>query len=173
MSILPRSLTQMTTSYAKPGDPNNIEARAARAYWRALFPNFHRHDDNDRRNGLLNYGYAILRSALARALTASGLLPSLGIHHRSLQNAFNLADDLLEPYRPMADWLACQHAEDAAQDDPLSLQDRQKMIGVLSLDASLEEETMPVFTAMERTAMSLVQAFSQSDARRLALPKMG
>ena len=82
------------------GDPQNIEARAARAYWGALFSDFVRDDASDLRNKLLNYGYAVLRAGIARSLVAYGLLPSIGLHHASVTNAFNLADDLIEPFRP-------------------------------------------------------------------------
>ena len=76
------------------GDPDNTEARAARAYWPRLFVNFVREDANDKRNALLDYGYAVVRSAVARALVAAGLLPAFGVNHASMTNAFNLADDL-------------------------------------------------------------------------------
>jgi CRISP-associated protein Cas1 len=81
------------------GDPENTEARAARAYWPRLFIDFVREDGTDKRNALLNYGYAVVRSAVARALVAAGLLPAFGVNHASMTNAFNLADDLVEPGR--------------------------------------------------------------------------
>lgn len=98
------------------GDPNNLEAQAARAYWSRLFEGFRRHDE-DRRNGLLNYGYAVVRAALARACAASGLLPAFGLHHNSRLNAFNLVDDLLEPFRPSVDRMARARASEEDGDD--------------------------------------------------------
>lgn len=94
------------------GDPDNIEAQAARAYWSALFSDFTRADEADRRNALLNYGYAVVRAGLARACVASGLLPAFGIHHASRSNAFNLVDDLIEPFRPFVDRVAHDRAMD-------------------------------------------------------------
>ncbi|YCM43816.1 type II CRISPR-associated endonuclease Cas1 [Verrucomicrobiaceae bacterium 227] len=93
----------------KSGDPDNTEARAARLYWSRLFPDreFRRHDD-DFPNACLNYAYALLRAALARHLCALGFVTQLGIHHESLSNAYNLADDLIEPYRPIADHFSLQ-----------------------------------------------------------------
>jgi len=88
------------------GDPDNVEARAARHYWGHLFEDFRRDDDSDRRNKLLNYGYAVVRAAIARGIVAVGLLPALGLKHASVSNAFNLADDLMEPFRPFVDRLA-------------------------------------------------------------------
>jgi CRISPR-associated protein Cas1 len=85
------------------GDPDNVEARAARDYWSLLFEDFSRGDEGDLRNKMLNYGYAVVRAAVARALVANGLLPCLGLHHDSAANAFNLADDLFEPFRPIVD----------------------------------------------------------------------
>ena len=92
----------------RSGDPDNLEARAAAYYWRNLFtnyPNFVRDREGTPPNNLLNYGYAILRAIIARALVGSGLLPTLGIHHHNRYNAYCLADDIMEPYRPYVDQL--------------------------------------------------------------------
>lgn len=92
------------TSRVRPGDPSNIEAQAAKFYWRALFgEKFRRDVDGDGINSLLNYGYAVLRSAVARATIAAGLHPSIGLFHRNPRNAFQLVDDLMEPFRPYLD----------------------------------------------------------------------
>ena len=90
----------------RSGDPDNLEARAAAYYWSNLFPHlpgFTRNRDGIPPNNLLNYGYAILRAIIARALVSSGLLPTLGIHHHNRYNAYCLADDIMEPYRPYID----------------------------------------------------------------------
>ena len=90
----------------KSGDSENLEGRAAAYYWKYMFPNdevFKRDREGDAPNNLLNYGYAILRAVVARALVASGLLPTLGIHHHNRYNAYCLADDIMEPYRPYVD----------------------------------------------------------------------
>ncbi|HEX7361359.1 MAG TPA: type II CRISPR-associated endonuclease Cas1, partial [Bryobacteraceae bacterium] len=89
----------------RSGDPDNVEARAARRYWSLLFGErpFRRADEQDARNHLLDYGYAVLRSMVARAVCAAGLHPTLGLYHSNVHNAFGLADDLMEPFRPLVD----------------------------------------------------------------------
>jgi len=100
-----RSRLFALAKHVRSGDPNNVEAQAARAYWRVLFNSntFRRDADGDGINAFLNYGYAVIRAAIARAIVAAGLLPAIGIHHRSRSNAFCLADDLIEPLRPLVD----------------------------------------------------------------------
>ena len=114
------------------GDPDNTEARAARAYWSSLFNDFTRSDDTDRRNKLLNYGYAVVRAGVARSLVAAGFLPCIGLHHASETNGFNLADDLVEPFRPFVDVavFAICGAEKSASHD-LTVDDRRAMAGIL------------------------------------------
>ena len=93
-------------STIKPGDPNNVEARAARYYWqRLLGDDFRRNRELDGLNAHLNYGYTVIRAAMARSVVAAGLLPSYGLHHHNNLNAFCLVDDLMEPYRPLVDQL--------------------------------------------------------------------
>ncbi len=152
------------------GDPDNVEARAARQYWQCLFDGFRREDDEDRRNKLLNYGYAIIRSAIARALVAGGLLPAFGIHHASVSNAFNLADDVIEPFRPFADRLA--FAQAAQGDGPdLTLADRRAMAAVLSADCRMNGAVTPLLAATEQVAAALCRAIAANDADALILPE--
>ncbi|MBI2242282.1 MAG: type II CRISPR-associated endonuclease Cas1 [Magnetospirillum gryphiswaldense] len=150
------------------GDPDNVEARAARQYWQCLFADFRRDDDADRRNKLLNYGYAVVRAIIARALAASGLLPAFGLHHASIGNAFNLADDLIEPFRPFVDLLA--HAQGGTKDGELSLQDRRAMVAVLLAEIRLGRDTMTLSAAVEMVAASLVRAVNGADSAELVLP---
>ena len=165
-----KALREMSR-HVKSGDPGNVEARAARYYWPRLFQDFRRGDDEDRRNALLNYGYAVLRAAIARGLTASGLLPAFGIHHRSQQNAFNLADDLIEPFRPVVDWRVLEHCQAQGRDETeLTKDDRQWMAGILSENVLLEGSQVSVLTATERAASTLVGAITEGDAALLALP---
>jgi CRISP-associated protein Cas1 len=152
------------------GDPDNLEAQAARAYWPRLFENFRRHEE-DRRNGLLNYGYAVVRAALARACAASGLLPAFGLHHCSRANAFNLVDDLLEPFRPSVDRMARNRAGDA-EGDKLSVDDRRHMAGILTETVSIGEERLTILAATEAVAASLVRAIEQASAGLLAVPTL-
>lgn len=154
----------------RSGDPDNLEAQAARAYWSALFETFRRHDE-DRRNGLLNYGYAVVRAALARALAASGLLPAFGLHHNSRVNPFNLVDDLLEPFRPLVDRMARARAPEEDGDE-LTVADRRHMAGILAESVSIGEERLTVLAATEAVAASLVRAIDGGDASLLVAPAL-
>jgi CRISPR-associated protein Cas1 len=152
------------------GDPDNLEAQAARAYWQRLFEGFRRHDE-DRRNGLLNYGYAVVRAALARSCAASGLLPAFGIHHRSRTNPFNLVDDLIEPFRPVVDRMARARATSEERDE-LDVDDRRHMAGILSENISLGEERLTMLAATEAVAASLVRAIDGGNAALLSTPAL-
>lgn len=164
-----RTLSAMANRVGS-GDPDNIEAQAARLYWSALFERFKRHD-GDRRNALLDYGYAVVRAALARACTASGLLPAFGIHHASRTNAFNLVDDLLEPFRPVVDRLA-HRRERECKGDTLSVDDRRAMAGVLTETVEIGEESQTVLAATEAVATSLVRAIDHGRADPLVIPAL-
>lgn len=163
------------TRHVGSGDPDAVEARAARYYWSRLFSEFRRHDDDDRRNALLNYGYAVVRAAIARSLVAHGFLPAFGIHHESIQNAFNLADDLIEPYRPFVDRMV--HTRGAgkaggAKSGSMDLADRQAMAAVLSAKATIGNGQVTILTAIDRTVASLQRAYSAGEAKELALPRL-
>lgn len=156
------------------GDPNNVEARAARYYWTQLWPEFRREDEGDKRNKLLNYGYAVVRSGVARSLVAAGLLPAFGVNHASVTNAFNLADDIVEPFRPFVDSLAWKSADGGRPSrDDLSIDDRRVMAGVLLAQATMATETMTLLFAAEKTAELLVRAIEGSTAEILELPAFG
>ncbi|MBN8551999.1 MAG: type II CRISPR-associated endonuclease Cas1 [Caulobacterales bacterium] len=153
------------------GDPGNVEAQAARYYWGKLWPAFRRDDDGDRRNMMLNYGYAVIRSGVARALVASGLIPALGLKHAGVSNAFNLADDLVEPFRPFVDVLAWRTVgKGAPSRDDLSVEDRRAMAAVLLGEAGLQETTVTLLVATERSAESLVRALESATPAVLGLP---
>jgi CRISPR-associated protein Cas1 len=153
------------------GDPGNVEARAAKYYWTQLWPEFRREDGGDKRNKLLNYGYAVVRSGVARALVATGLLPVFGLNHASVTNAFNLADDLLEPFRPFVDCLAWKATGNGSPSrDELSIDERRAMASVLTSDARMATETMTLLVAAERTAESLVRAIEDTTTDALMLP---
>jgi CRISP-associated protein Cas1 len=154
------------------GDPDNVEARAARDYWSRLFDGFTRADERDVRNKLLNYGYAVVRAAVARALVAFGCLPALGLHHQSAANAFNLADDLFEPFRPFVDALAFDRAAGRRALSELTIEDRRAMAGILMCDCRVAGETVSLLTATEKTAESLVHAMEGRSAALLKLPEM-
>lgn len=156
----------------RSGDPDNAEARAARFYWGRLFEDFRRHDDDDLRNAMLNYGYAVLRAAVARALVAAGLLPAVGLHHDGAQNAFNLADDLLETLRPAADWTAFRLSGQGRrpEESELTREQRQALAGVMTETLVLDGEQLTVLPAVDRTVASLVRALSGDGPTALLLP---
>jgi CRISPR-associated protein Cas1 len=159
--------------HVEPGDPENVEARAARFYWPRLFANYTRDDPNDRRNKLLNYGYAVVRAGVARALVASGLIPAFGLAHDGAANAFNLADDLVEPFRPFVDRLAFKTSDyGIGKEGDLSVEDRRVMAGALLVDARTASETVTLLVAAETAAQSLVRAFEGEKADRLILPEL-
>ncbi|MFZ3482149.1 type II CRISPR-associated endonuclease Cas1 [Sphingomonas sp. 3-13AW] len=158
------------SSRVRSGDMDNREAQGARFYWQRLFTDFRRHE-GDRRNGLLNYGYAIVRAALARACAASGLLPAFGVHHCSRTNPFNLVDDLLEPFRPLVDRLARARAT-ALEGNDLNIEDRRFMASILSESVALVDDRMSVLAATEAVAASLVRTISSGDPTRLNIPTL-
>ncbi len=157
----------------EPGDPDNVEARAARFYWRRLFGEFVRDDPSDRRNKLLNYGYAVVRAGVARALVAAGLLPAIGLAHQGAANAFNLADDLFEPFRPFVDLLAWRTSDcGKGKDKDLTVEDRRAMAGGLLLNARVGDDIVTLLVAAETAAQSLVRALEDEKADRLTLPEL-
>lgn len=157
--------------HVAPNDPNNVEARAARFYWSRLFENFTRSDDMDRRNKLLNYGYAVVRAGVARALVASGFMPALGLKHDGAANAFNLADDLFEPFRPFVDNFARKTIENNAESDELSVDDRRSMAGALHLDCRFGAGTVSLLVAAEMASASLARCFESDTPSLLELPE--
>lgn len=154
----------------RSGDPDNLEAQAARTYWPLLFERFRRRAE-DRRNGLLNYGYAVVRAALARACAAHGLLPAFGLHHNARANAFNLVDDLIEPFRPSVDRMVRTRATEE-DNDGLTVADRRHMAGILTESVSVGEERLTVLAATETVAASLVRAIEHGNAADLITPAL-
>lgn len=155
------------------GDPDNVEARAAREYWSCLFAEFRREDEGDTRNKMLNYGYAVIRSCVARALVGAGLLPALGINHASATNAFNLADDIVEPFRPFVDvlvWRTIGQGRPAR--DALTLDQRRTLAGVMLTDCLMAHETMTLLSASEQVSASFVRAIESETSEVLELPAM-
>ena len=142
----------------KSGDPDNMEAQAARQYWPRLFgPDFQRERFGEMPNPLLNYGYTVLRAATARAVAAAGLHPSLGIHHHNRYDAMCLVDDLMEPFRPAVDYAVARLVESGC--DEVTSEAKQRLVGVLAADMRTERGTTPLETCLERAAQSLAQSF--------------
>lgn len=150
------------------GDTTNGEAFAAGLYWDNLFENFKRHDA-DITNAALNYGYAIVRGAVARSLVGAGLLPCFGLHHANNLNAFNLADDVIEPFRAFVDWAVVKF--DLCEKKRLEKEDKQRLVAVLTRNCSYDGEETTILKAVEQTAYSLVNAFRDREARSLVLPE--
>jgi len=154
------------------GDTLNHEARAAGYYWKNLITveNFTRHQDGDPPNNLLNYGYAILRAITARALVCSGLLPTLGIFHKSKYNAYCLADDIMEPYRPFVDMIVCSIIETEVSIDELTLDIKKQLLSIATIDVVIENKKSPLMVAMSRTTNSLNECF-EGTARKILYPE--
>jgi CRISPR-associated protein Cas1 len=158
----------------KSGDPDNLEARAAVYYWKTLFPSFPdfiREREGIPPNNLLNYGYAILRAVIARSLVASGLLPTLGIFHHNRYNAYCLADDIMEPYRPFVDKLVVEIVDARIPIDELNKDLKAKLLCIPTLDVKIEGKRSPLMIAAQQTTASLYKCFS-GELRRIAYPEM-
>ncbi len=147
----------------RSGDPGNVEAQAAKRYWRALFEGrpFRRARDGEPPNNLLNYGYMALRAAVARAVAGAGLHPSFGIHHHNRYNSFCLADDLVEPLRPLVDIRAKQLWFDGVE--ALDKDSRAELLGVLTAKVRAHDQTGPLLVSLERMAASLVRCYAGQD----------
>ncbi len=156
----------------RSGDTDNLEGRAAVYYWKNLFPDnpyFTRDFDANGANPLLNYGYAVLRAIVARALVIAGLLPTFGIHHHNRYNAYCLADDIMEPYRPYVDRLVV----DLLKNDTNAKLDRDTKASLLSIatqEVTIDELRRPLMVAASVTASSLVKCF-RGESRKLSYPE--
>ena len=156
----------------KSGDPDNYEARAAVYYWANLFPGikgFSRNREGIPPNNLLNYGYAVLRAVVARSLVASGLLPTLGIHHRNKYNAYCLADDVMEPYRPFVDRLVFEIVAENENIDEITQPMKTRLLGIPVLDVMINGQRSPLMVAVGQTTASLYHCFS-GEIRKIKYP---
>ncbi len=158
----------------RSGDPDNVEAKAAAYYWKNLFedyPDFVRGRDGEPPNNLLNYGYAILRAVIARALVGSGLLPTLGIHHHNRYNAYCLADDIMEPYRPYVDELVLDIIRSERDISQLTLGIKARLLKIPVLDVEIDSRRSPLMIAAGQTTASLYKCFS-GELRQISYPSM-
>lgn len=158
----------------KSGDSDNLEGRAAAYYWKMLFPEFDsftRGRDEDCPNNLLNYGYAILRGVMARALVSSGLLPTLGIHHHNRYNAYCLADDVMEPYRPYVDTLVLQILHSGADCSQLTTDLKRRLLSIPVMEVLIDGQRRPLMVAASQTTASLYRCFS-GEQRKVSYPLM-
>jgi CRISP-associated protein Cas1 len=165
------------------GDMQNREGQAAAIYWPQVFDMdiggeedpwhnevFLRERTGDEPNNMLNYTYAVLRAIVARALVGAGLLPVLGIHHRNQYNAYCLADDIMEPYRPYADYLVLQVFGSGLDCSELTPNIKQQLLMIASADTMIDGQRSPLFVATQRTAVSLAKCFA-GDSRKILYPQ--
>ena len=156
------------------GDKTNLEGRAAAFYWSQLLPDidhFTREREGNYPNNLFNYGYAILRAVIARALVSSGLLPTLGIHHHNRYNAYCLADDIMEPYRPYVDRLVIQTMRQYPEIEDLTPDLKRSLLTIPTLEVRINGQRSPLMVAASQTTASLARCFS-GEIRKLTYPEM-
>lgn len=154
------------------GDPKNVEARAARKYWKALFQNdeFRRNTDGEDINALLNYGYAVIRAAVARSITAAGLHPSIGIHHHNQYNAYCLADDMMEPMRPFVDSeVFDMYNENGSLEVAVTKETKKPLLELLTKEVYIREMKYPLLESLHLMASSLVDCYTGA-AKKLDFP---
>jgi len=159
-------------SDTRSGDPDNYEARAAVYYWANIFPNvvgFSRGREGIPPNNLLNYGYAILRAVVARSLVSSGLLPTLGVHHRNKYNAYCLADDIMEPYRPFVDKVVIEIIKNGDNYQELSKEIKMKLLNIPVLDVIIDGQRRPLMIALSQTTASLAKCY-MGEKGKIAYP---
>jgi CRISPR-associated protein Cas1 len=154
----------------RSGDPSNIEAQAARIYWDNWLPetSFRRNPDLGGLNSLLNYGYAVLRAAVARAIISAGLLPALGLFHSNRANAFCLADDLMEPLRPLVDDQARELFRQGYEE--LSQEAKARLLEILQEPVRIARRRGPLMVSLHRMVASLVRCY-QGEDKRLEIPR--
>lgn len=157
----------------RSGDPSNIEARAARRYWQLVFADaeFRRGRDLPDQNRLLNYGYAVLRAIVARAICGAGLHPALGVHHHNRYSTYPLADDLMEPLRPVIDRAVVEFVQEHGEAPALTPEMKRSLLGGLTQRFRFAGEERTLFDAAGRAAASLADCF-MGKSRRLQLPEI-
>ncbi len=158
----------------KSGDSTNIEARASAYYWKNLFPKhlvFFRDRFGPPPNNLLNYGYAVLRAIIARGLVGSGLLPTLGIHHKNKYNAYCLADDIMEPYRPFVDEIVLSIVNRFSDYSELTVELKKILLNIPALDIHFGEEKSPLMIGLQRTTSSLAKCY-KGETKTIVYPEL-
>ena len=155
----------------RSGDTDNMEARAAAYYWRNMFEKdiFIRDPQGLPPNNLLNYGYSVVRAMMARALVGAGLLPTLGIHHHSRYDAYCLADDIMEPYRPFVDLKVLEMWRKGEVTSDISSEQKRELLGVTTMDVNISGHRSPMMLAIQTTAQCVQKCFS-GEARKIIYP---
>jgi len=157
----------------KSGDTDNCEATAAVYYWQTIFKHvsgFVRYREGPPPNNFLNYGYAILRATMARSIVAAGLLPTLGIFHKNRYNAYCLADDLMEPYRPYVDQIVHQLVAEMGITHEMTKEHKAILLKIPAIDVTINGEKSPLMLATQRTAVSIVKCY-HGEQRKLLYPE--
>jgi CRISPR-associated protein Cas1 len=158
----------------RSGDPDNYEGRAAAYYWKNFFPripDFIRDRFGEPPNNLLNYGYAILRAITARSLVGSGLLPTIGIHHANKYNAYCLADDIMEPYRPFVDRIVFEMVNNGEDFYELTPSIKKQLLSIPVIDIIIDNEKSPLMVGLQTTTASLAKCFD-GKARKILYPEI-
>lgn len=161
-------------SDVRSGDTENLEGRAAAYYWKNIFvsyPDFIRGQEEAYPNNLLNYGYAIVRALMARALVAAGLLPTFGIHHHNRYNAYCLADDIMEPYRPYVDKVVLQMLPMYPDSEDITTEMKRTLLGIPVMDVMIDGHRSPLMIAVQATANSVQRCYS-GESRKIIYPEM-
>lgn len=156
------------------GDSTNLEGRAANYYWKCAFPaitDFTRGQEGDYPNHLLNYGYAILRAVIARALVSSGLMVQMGIHHRNKYNAYCLADDIMEPYRPYVDKVVMDMVKQEEPGETLSKEQKVKLLNIPTMEVYIDGRRSPLEVAASTTTASVYKCFA-GEIRKILYPEI-
>lgn len=159
----------------KSGDTDNLEGRAAAYYWSQMFahlPQWTRGQEGPWPNSLLNYGYAIVRAMVARGLVSSGMLPTLGIHHHNRYNAYCLADDIMEPYRPYVDEVVADMVERWPEEEEISKEMKRELLSLPVMDVVIGGQKSPMMVAISQTCASLYKCFS-GELRKIVFPEIG
>lgn len=155
----------------KSGDSSNTEGKAAQHYWKNLFPKFQRNRFGDGPNALLNFGYAILRSIVARALVSSGLLPVLGLFHKNKYNPYCLADDIMEPYRPFVDKMVVNYVNNFGETEELTKNVKAYLLGIATQDVWIDGQQRPLLVAVTTTTASLYKCYT-GELRSIKYPEL-
>ena len=156
----------------KSGDTTMVESSAARIYFTALFGKFNRRDDGDWRNSALNYGYALIRGAISRSLAAHGFLPAFGLFHHSTLNAFNLSDDIIEPYRAFVDVVVAEHYETFIElpDTRFLPEHKIELYQLFTMKTNIDDASTTLLNSIEVCVTSLMNATLEKDVTLLKLP---
>lgn len=155
----------------KSGDSTNMEGIAAQYYWKQMFEDFNREREGDAPNNFLNYGYAIVRSVIARALVSSGLNPTIGIFHRNKYNPYCLADDIMEPYRPYVDELVYHLYQSPSRPEELTREIKAELLTIMSCDVMMMQKLRPLMVAASTTTSSLYKCYT-GDLRIIRYPML-